>query len=198
LAALRLAAVRHARCPRNRNKALRAKKPSKPRYPWTPDYHAADLLSDVLSAGESGRLQRRLVMERELFSDLEAYVMGSMDAGLFVVEGKFAEGVDQAEAEAALEAELVDIRQTRVSQDELEKVRNQSEAHEAFGNVSVLNKAMKLCYFELLGDAADINTETERYRAVSAADIQRVARDILRPERANTLNYRAKRAVPAV
>ncbi len=162
------------------------------------DYHASDLLSDVLSAGESGRLHRRLVMENELFSDLEAYVMGSLDEGLFVVEGKYAEGVDRAEAEAALEAELEAIRSTPIGEDELEKVRNQSEAHEAFGNVSVLSKAMKLCYFELLGDAADINQETDRYRSVTAADIQRVAREILRPERANTLHYRAKRAVPAL
>lgn len=162
-----------------------------------PDYHATDLLSDLLSAGESGRLHRRLVMDRELFADLEAYVMGSFDAGLFVVEGKYGEGVDRAEADAALEAELGELRDARVDEGELEKVRHQSEAHEAFGNVSVLGKAMKLAHFELLGDAALIHTETDRYRAVTAADIQRVARDVLRPERANTLHYLAKRAVPA-
>ena len=136
-------------------------------------------------------------LDRELFADLEAYVMGSFDEGLFVIEGKYGEGVDRAEADAALEAELEELRRAPVDAGELEKVRHQSEAHEAFGNVSVLGKAMKLAHFQLLGDAALIHTETDRYRAVTAGDIQRVAREVLRPERANTLHYLAKRAVPA-
>ncbi len=159
------------------------------------DYHATDLLSDLLSAGESGRLHRRLVMENELFSDLEAYVTGSFDQGLFVVEGKFAEGVDRAEAEAALDEELERMRREPVSAEEVEKARNQSEAYEAFGNVNVLGKAMKLAYYELLGDAALVNEEIEHYRRVTAADIQRVAADVLHPERANTMHYLAKQTV---
>jgi zinc protease len=159
------------------------------------DYHATDLLSDLLSAGESGRLHRRLVMENELFAELEAYVTGSLDQGLFVVEGKYAEGVDRAEAESALEAELERMRSELVSETELEKARNQSEAHEAFGNISVLGKAMKLAYFEWLGDAAMVNQEVEKYRRVTAQDIRRVAAEILRPERCNTLHYLARQAV---
>ncbi len=160
-----------------------------------PDYYATDLLSDMLSAGESGRLHRRLVMENEFFSDLEAYITASFDDGLFVIEGKFAEGVDRGEAEAALEAELELVRTQFVSTEELEKARNQSEASEAFGNVSVLGKAMKLAYYELLGNAALINEEIEQYRRVSAEDIQRVAREVLRPERCSTLHYLSKQAV---
>jgi len=159
------------------------------------DYYATDLLSDLLSAGESGRLHRRLVMENELFSDLEAYVTGSFDQGLFVVEGKFAEGVDRSEAEAALDEELQRMRREPVSEEEVEKARNQSEAYEAFGNVSVLGKAMKLAYYELLGDASLVNEEIEQYRRVTAADIQRVAGEVLQPERCNTLHYLAKQPV---
>ena len=159
------------------------------------DYHATYLLSDLLSAGDSGRLHRRMVMQNEMFSDLEAYVTGSFDQGLFVVEGKFAEGVDRETAEAALEAELQNVCNTLVSPEEVEKARNQSEAYEAFGNVNVLGKAMKLAFYELLGNAALVNEEIEHYRKVTAEDIQRVAADVLNPDRVSTMHYLSKQTV---
>jgi predicted Zn-dependent peptidase len=152
-------------------------------------YAATDLVSDVLSGGESARLHRELVKEQKLFTDVDAYITASMDAGLFIVEGKYAEGVDRKKANKALDVELDRIREEKVSEHELTKVRNQSESTESFGNVSVLNKAMKLGYYQLLGDPNGINTEIENYRKVQAEDIQEMAREVLRPENCSTLNY---------
>ena len=134
-------------------------------------------------------------MERELFSELEAYITASFDQGLFVVEGKYAEGVNREEAEAALDQELDRMRTEKVGEAELEKARNQSEAYEAFGNVHVLGKAMKLAYYELLGDADLINREIEHYRQVSAEDIRKVAAEVLQPQRCNTLHYLSRQPV---
>ena len=152
-------------------------------------YAATDLVSDVLSSGESARLHRELVKEQKLFTDVDAYITASMDEGLFIVEGKYAEGVDREKANMALDVELSRIREEKVSEHELAKVRNQSESTESFGNVSVLNKAMKLGYYQLLGDPNGINTEIENYRKVQAEDIQEMAREVIRPENCSTLNY---------
>ncbi|MFT7588433.1 MAG: zinc protease, partial [Limisphaerales bacterium] len=160
-----------------------------------PDYYATDLLSDVLSGGSSSRLYRILVKDKQLFSEVEAYVSGSHDKGMFVVEGKYADGVDRKVANEALDAELDRIRTTNIEDSELEKVRNQTLAYEAFGNIAVLNKAMKLSMYELLGGAEQINTESDAYHKVSAEDIKRVTQEILDPQKVCTLNYLAKKEV---
>ena len=67
-----------------------------------PDYYAFDILSDVLSNGRSSRLNQRLVQQKQLFSSIDAYISGSVDAGLFHISGKPSAGVtlEQAEADA--------------------------------------------------------------------------------------------------
>lgn len=58
-----------------------------------------------------------------------------------------------------------------------------------FGEVNVLNRAMNLAYFEMLGNAADVNNELDKFRAVSVEQMQRVANEIFREEVCNTLRY---------
>ena len=57
-----------------------------------PDYYAFDMLSDILSNGKSSRLIRKLVIERRICSSIDAYISGSLDAGLFHIVGKPASG----------------------------------------------------------------------------------------------------------
>lgn len=157
------------------------------------DYYATDLLSDILSGGTSSRLYRILVKDKQLFSEIDAYISGSYGEGMFVVEGKYASGVDRSTADQALDVELQRIRTENISQEELEKVQNQSISYEAFGNLSILNKAMKLSMYELLDSADMINSETDRYREVSREDIRRIASTVLDPEKACTLHYLAQK-----
>ena len=84
------------------------------------------------------------------------------------------------------------MREELVSTDELEKSLNKIEASITFSEVGVLEKAMNLAYNELVGDANLINTEVERYRAVTPEDIQQMARELLVPENRNTLHYYAE------
>jgi len=155
-------------------------------------YFAMDLLSDILSRGSSSRLYRRLVKEEQLFSELNAYVMGSIDNNLFVIEGKPSEGISLEEAERAVWGELDLLKKELVSNTELEKVKNKIESTNVFAELSILDKAMNLAFHELLGDADGINTEVSKYLAVTAQEVQAQAQAIFNSENASVLMYKAQ------
>ena len=141
-----------------------------------PDYYAFDILSDVLSNGASSRLIQRLVKDRQIFSSIDAYISGSVDSGLFHISGKPATGISLEEAEAAICHELELLQTELVGVEELEKVKNKFESTQIFGNINYLNVATSLAWFELHGKAEDINTEVDKYRAVTAEQLMRVAK----------------------
>ncbi|WP_294634594.1 pitrilysin family protein [uncultured Bacteroides sp.] len=155
-----------------------------------PDYFAFDILSDVLSNGCSSRLSRQLVQEQKLFSSIDAYISGTRDAGLLHISGKPAAGVSLEEAEAAVLRELEELCQTPVGEQELEKVKNKFESTQIFDNINYLNVATNLAWFELTGQAEDIDREVERHRAVTAEQLQRVARETFREENSVVLYYK--------
>lgn len=155
-------------------------------------YQTMDLISDVLSRGASSRLYRTLVKEQELFSEVNAYVMGSIDPNLFVVEGKPLPGVSLEVAENAIWSTLHALKTAEISEQELQKVKNKIESTMLFAELSILDKAMNLAYYEALGKAEDYNHEIEKYLAVSTQDVHALANEIFRPENSSTLIYRAK------
>lgn len=140
-----------------------------------PDYYAFDILSDILSNGRSSRLNQRLVQEKQLFSSIDASISGSIDAGLFHISGKPSAGVSLEEAEAAVREELKILQNEAIAAQELEKVKNKFESTQIFGNINYLNVATNLAWFELNGEAEDMEREIERYRAVTAGQLQTVA-----------------------
>lgn len=142
-------------------------------------YHAHDLLSDVLSNGKSSRFYRKLVKEREIFTRLSAFITGSIDRGLFVISGMLSNDVEPDYAREALLYELQSIAKDGVSQGELEKVRNKVVAQKAYQNSDNLNKAMNLAYHEFLDNAAEINTEKDKYLKVNRERITLVADNLL-------------------
>lgn len=154
-------------------------------------YYEADLISDILSRGNSSRLYKTLVKDKQLFSEIHAYNMGSFDKGMFVVEGKPLENVSIEAAEAAIWEELEIIKQELVAADELTKVKNKTESTMVFSEMSLLDKAMNLAQFELFGDANKLNLETDKYLAVTAEQIQKQAKEIFRKENSSTLIYLA-------
>ncbi len=156
-----------------------------------PDYYAIDLLSDILCNGNSSRLYRRLLKEQQIFTAIDCYVSGSIDPGLLVIEGRPSEGVSLEEAEIAIRTELDKIMHEPVSTRELEKVKNKVESTLLFSESNVLNKAMNLAFYELLGDVELTNQELEHYSKVTIEDIQRVARTFLTEENCCELYYKA-------
>jgi predicted Zn-dependent peptidase len=152
-------------------------------------YYVADLISEILGSGTSSRLHQSLVKEKKLFSQIECYHTGSVDPGLVVVEGKLIKGVRMEEADRAVEEELERIRVEPVTDKELTKVKNKTESAIVFEDMSVMNRANSLAIYELLGDANMMNTELDKYRSVTTADILSTSREIFDKRNSNTLYY---------
>ena len=152
------------------------------------EYMACDLLSDLLSGGRSSRLFQRLTKEKQIFSEINAYITGDIDPGLFVVYGKPAENVKIEDAEKAVLDELYEMA-SAVPERELEKVKNKFESNFLIEQMQVSSKAMALGYYTLLGDPTRLNTEVENYRSVTAGSIAEMAGSLFKPENSSTLWY---------
>ena len=152
-------------------------------------YYITDLITDILSGGGSSRLYQALVKEKQLFSNVECYHWGSIDEGLLAIEGKLVKGIKIEEAEKAVEEELDKIKNEYVTQAELQKVKNRTESLIAFEDMSVMNRANSLAFYELLGDAAWMNFELEKYGSVTTEDVLQESRNIFRNKNSNTIYY---------
>ena len=158
-----------------------------------PDFQTADLISDLLAGGDSGRLYQHLVKERQLLSSVNAYVTGDLDPGLFVFTGQLLPGVAPEAVEAAFREEIEALQRDAATEYEIEKVKNKFEATTLFGELNVMNKAMNLGFYEMLGDLAFINREIDCYRTVTPDDIRTYCSRVLRSENSSTLIYRARK-----
>lgn len=157
-----------------------------------PLYYAADLLTDILGYGASARLQRSLLHQKGMVSDVDCYLTGSIDPGLLIVEARPSSGVSLQQVEEAIWTILHDVRNNLVDETELQKWKNKVESNLLFSETNILNKAINLAYFEVLGKPDLINEEISFYRQVSLADIQEAARRIFVPENCSELYYEAE------
>lgn len=157
-----------------------------------PEYVSIDLASDVLANGKSSRLFQNLVKKQKLFTELDAYITGSIDEGLFVVAGKLEEGISLTDADKAIENEIRWITEDLVLPKELQKIKNKIESAYEFGEISLMTRAFNLAYFEMLGDANLANQEMNKYLAVTPEQIQLVCKKYLVPANCSTLYYFAK------
>lgn len=154
-------------------------------------YYTADLLSDILSGGGSSRLHQVLVKEKKLFSNIDCYHFGSLDAGLLAIDGKLVKGVKMKDAEKAIQEELVKVQQQTIPERELQKVKNRVESMLAFEDMGLLSRANNLAFYELLGDASLMNSEFDNYEKVTAKEIQDEAQIIFSEKNSNTIHYYA-------
>jgi zinc protease len=155
------------------------------------DYYAIDLLSDLLGRGQSSRLYQKLVKDKEIFTSVSSFVMGTIDPGLLVISGRLNEGVELKDAEQAVDKIIEDLRNDAVVEEELGKVKNQAESILEFSEVEVINRAMNLAFAKLSGDANLVNAEAKKIDQVTATDIKRVSNQIFREENSNVLYYQA-------
>lgn len=161
-----------------------------------PDYYAVDMLSDLLANGRSSRLITSLVKEKQVFSHIDAFICGSRDEGVLEINGKLSLGVtpEDAEKEVWQVLERLKYASGEPFETELEKVKNRFESGQTFKNMNFLNNAVNMAYFELLtGRAEEMNDEVNRYRSVSAEDINHVAATIFVPENCSVLYYKRKK-----
>lgn len=156
------------------------------------EYHVCDLITDILSAGQSSRLIQRLINTRKLFTSLDAYIQGSLDAGLLYIMGRLSDGVTFEEAEQAVWHELDTLKRVAVPDEELNKVRNRSESERTFNNISYLNRAINLAQLELIGQDPTLEDELTRYCSVTAEDIKHTSRKIFTKKNCSVLYYKKR------
>jgi predicted Zn-dependent peptidase len=157
------------------------------------EYHTVDIISDILSRGNSSRLYKTLIKDKQLFSDINAYVMGDMDKGVFVISGKIPDNVKMEDAEQAIIDEVEKLRTELIDETELQKCKNKVESSLTFSETDVLTKATNLAISELLGSADLINEEITRYSKVTAEKIKEQATIIIDENNCTTLYYLAKK-----
>lgn len=156
-------------------------------------YHTVDILSDVLSRGNSSRFYKSLIIEKQLFSEVSVYVMGDFDKGLLVISGKIPDHVKMEDAEKGIFDEIEKIKKELVSEDELQKCKNKIESSITFSETDVLTKATNLAISELLGNADLINQEIEKYAQVTREGVCEQANLILDENNCSTLYYLKKK-----
>ncbi len=152
-------------------------------------YYAVDLISDILSQGDSSRLYNRLVKEEKLFTDIDAYITGELEEGLFLVEGKLRPGVSMEDAEDGIRRELDRLKKEKVGQEEFDKVKNKIETLVTLSEMKALHKGMNLAFAEIRGDASKANEEVEHYRQLERENILEAAQEVLVEENCSTLYY---------
>jgi predicted Zn-dependent peptidase len=156
-------------------------------------FYACDMITDILSGGESGRLSVRLIKRKKLFSEIDAFITADIDPGLLILHGKLMKEADMEEANDSINETIEELKTKYVSAKEMEKVRNKYESSVIYGNSSILNKAMNLAYFELLGNPNLINEEAYLYCGVDKKRVINAARKYLNRSNCSTLFYKSTR-----
>ncbi len=145
-----------------------------------PDSYTLDVLSAILSGGESSRAYQRLVYKDQIALAAGGQYQAMEQAGVFFAYGFMQPGKTTADGEKALYEEIEKLKNEPVSPEELQKAKNQIEARFYMGNQSNDAKANQLGYYQtILGDYKTMFAESDKYNAVTAEDIMRVAKEYL-------------------
>ncbi len=155
---------------------------------FTPDFYPLDLVSNILSRGQSSRLYRKLVYEDRVAIQAAGFGLFTEEPNLFWALAVMNQGKTAAEGEKAMDAVLEQIKTQPVDSKELEKAKNQVIASFLLGRQTAQQKADAIGRYAVLGrDVNLINTDLDGYLKVTAADIERVAREYFLPGRRTVL-----------
>lgn len=160
----------------------------------SPQYYAADLVSDLLGRGKSSLLYKKLVKEESIFTNINAYVSGSLDPGLLMISGQVVDNVTLEQANLAVEKVIEEFLQNELPNKEIEKVKNQAISTIIYGEVELLNRAMAIAFGAVMGNPNLVNEEIEKIKSVSKEELQSSATAILTKENCSTVFYKSKSA----
>lgn len=158
------------------------------------EYYITDLISDALGREKSSRLYNKLKKELNLVSEINAYITGSLDEGLLMISGKMNDGVGLEKLDKELWSELAAFVSEPLSETELNKLNIKIRTAREFQDQGLLNRAMNLCQYELLGDAAAINEDLNVYQSITSEHICEVGRQVLKKENCSLLKIKRKEA----
>ena len=163
----------------------------------TPEFYAVSMLGQLLSSGESSRLYKSLVDEKRLTLFVGNFPLGLEDPGVALAFGICNMGIDPMQVEEAIELEIERVKNELMSDREFQKLRNQVENDFISGNSRMAGIAESLANYKMyFGDANLINTELDRYLAVTKEDIQNAARKYYNKDNRVLLYYMPKPVNP--
>jgi zinc protease len=155
------------------------------------EYYITDLLSDALGRDKSSKLYISLQKELKLVTEIHCYITGSIDNGLLIIEGKIAPGETFEKIDSEIWKVIEELKSTLLSDSDLERIKNKISTAKEFQEQGLLNRAMNLCLFELLGDANGINEEASLYESITASHIHTIANEILTTNNCSLLKIKA-------
>ena len=158
-----------------------------------PDGYALEMLTNILSAGESSRLHKAIVDEQQKGLATYSFSFPLADPGLYMVFGITNMGIEAQELETAINEQIEILKKEGISDREFQKSRNMAESNFVTSNARMATIADNLAEYHIFyGDAGLINTEIERYMAVTMEDIVRVANTYLNENNRVVLHYLPK------
>ncbi len=155
------------------------------------DFYAYDMLSDLFGSGQSSYLYKKFVMEDAVFTDISAYITGTLDPGVFIIGGRPAEGVSIEEADRKLNDFIYQLHENSISSHDLQKVKNRVESIILQNDIKIEDRSSSLAVAECFSCAEDFNDETQRYFAVTEEQINTLCHKMFRQEQETTMFYRA-------
>ena len=154
------------------------------------DFYAYDMLSDLFGSGQSSYLYKKFVMDEAVFTDISAYITGTLDPGGFIIGGRPAEGVSIEEADQKLNDFLYKLPENSVNSHDLQKVKNRVESLILQNDIKIEDRSSSLAVAECFSCAEDFNDETQRYFAVTEEQINTLCNKMFRQEQEATMYYK--------
>ena len=154
------------------------------------DFYAYDMLSDLFGSGQSSYLYKKFVMDEAVFTDISAYITGTLDPGVFIIGGRPAEGVSIEEADQKLNDFLYKLPENSVNSHDLQKVKNRVESLILQNDIKIEDRSSSLAVAECFSCAEDFNDETQRYFAVTEEQINTLCHKMFRQEQEATMYYK--------
>jgi predicted Zn-dependent peptidase len=148
-------------------------------------------LSDYLGSEKSSNLYISLKKEQKLVAEINAYITGSIDEGMLIISGKLNDGVTFESLDEALWKELQKATETELPEKELNRLKIKLRTAKEFQEQGLLNRAMNLSYFELLGDANGVNEEQEIYQQITSKHLAVIAKKLLVKKNCSLLKVKA-------
>lgn len=163
----------------------------------TPDFYAVQMLSQLLSQGESSRMNKQIVDAEQKAVFAGSFSFGLEDPGFSICYAIANMGVDPKELEKSMDAAIEDVQKNLISEEEFQKLLNQAENDFISANDNAAGIAESLANYEMyFGDANLINTELDRYRKVTREDIRRVANKYFQKNSSTVLYWLPKPKQP--
>jgi zinc protease len=163
----------------------------------TKDFYAVKMFNTLLTQGESSRMNKILVDEKELSVGTQAFPLELEDPGACIVFAVANMGIDISQVEKGMDEIILDLQTNLIPEKEFQKLQNQIENDFVTANSTVSGIAESLANYEMYyGDANLINNELDRYKAVTREDLRRVAKEYFKKNNRVVLLYMPKPKAP--